>query len=329
MGKLNFDGNVYSSEPGETVLESLLRKNLDVPYGCQAGYCHACMMQSLDSAPPETSQAGLKEALKQQNHFLPCICHPENDMEIALPDHSAVSLESRVIVKEALSKDIIRLILQYEGVLDFRAGQFVNLTRSDGLTRAYSIANPSEKDNRLEFHIRRLPNGEFSAWAYDELAVGESLTLSEAQGDCHYLPDYSDRELLLIGTGSGLAPLYGIVLDALENDHSGSIHLYHGSRNTDGLYLTEVLEQLAANNENFNFTPCISGENVPDGYGAGRAENIAFSNIPDLKGWTVFLCGHPEMINEAKKRASLNGAPLQNIYSDAFLVNSPKEAVRE
>jgi len=324
VAKLNFEGKVYSLQAEETVLETLLRENLNVPYGCQGGVCQTCMMRSTDTPPPAAAQVGLKEPLKKKNYFLPCVCYPENDMEIVRPDHSGISLESKVVAKESLSRDIIRVTLQFEGELDFRAGQFVNLTRSDGVTRSYSIANPPGKDNLLEFHIRRLPNGEFSAWAYDELAVGESLILSEPQGDCHYLPDYSDRELLLVGTGSGLAPLYGIVLDALENDHSGSIHLYHGSRNTEGLYLVDELRQLATNNEKFNYTPCISGEDVADGYSAGRAESVALSNISDLKGWTVFLCGHPEMVSQAKKQAYLSGASLQNIYSDPFLVNSPK-----
>ena len=324
MAKLIFEGNVYSSQTEETVLETLLRENLDVPYGCQAGHCQTCMMRSLDKTPPAITQVGLKESLKAKNYFLPCICHPEDDMEIVRPDEIGNTFESKVIAKEILSQEIVQLILQYEGEMDFYAGQFVNLIRPDGVTRAYSIANPPGKENLLEFHIRRLPNGEFSAWAYDELSIGEPITISEPKGDCHYLSNYSDRELLLIGTGTGLAPLYGILLAALENEHSGSIHLYHGSRNSDGLYLVDELRQLATDNENFNYTPCISGKDVADGYSTGRAESVALLNIPDLKGWTVFLCGHPEMVDTAKKQAYLSGASLQNIYSDPFLLNPPK-----
>jgi NAD(P)H-flavin reductase len=54
----------------------------------------------------------------------------------------------------------------------------------------------------------------------------------------------------------------------------------------------------------------------------GRANDIALSRLPDLKGWRVFLCGHPEMVNETKRQAYLNGASLKDIYADAFHVAS-------
>jgi NAD(P)H-flavin reductase len=277
-------------------------------------------MRSLDNSPPVSAQVGLKDTLQKQNYFLACVCHPEQDMTVALPNQQGASIEAGVIKKQLLTPDIVQLVLEYQSPFNFFAGQFVNLKRPDGLTRSYSIANIPLAKNILEFHIRRLPNGQFSSWVYDELEVGAQLTISEAQGSCHYLPGRAEQPLILVGTGSGLAPLYGIIADALAQDHSGPIHLFHGSRDLNGLYFVDEMRELAEKFDNFHYTPCISGEGIESDHVQGRAHDIALSSTETLSGWRVFLCGHPEMVNQTKKMAFMKGASMSDIYVDAFHV---------
>jgi NAD(P)H-flavin reductase len=282
-------------------------------------------MRSLDNSPPVSAQVGLKDTLQKQNYFLACICHPEQDMTVALPNQEGISIDAGVIKKQLLTPDIVHLVLEYQSPFKFFAGQFVNLKRSDGLTRSYSIANIPQHENILEFHIRRLPNGQFSSWVYDELELGESVTISEAQGSCHYLPGREEQPLMLIGTGSGLAPLYGIIADALAQDHSGPIHLYHGSRDLNGLYFIDEMRELASEFDNFHYTPCLSGEGIESDHIRGRAHDIALSSTESLSGWRVFLCGHPDMVNQTKRMAFMKGASMADIYADAFHVMQEKK----
>jgi NAD(P)H-flavin reductase/ferredoxin len=320
MRRITIDESTFSCQPDETVLETLLRENVRVPNGCRQGLCQACLMRSLDNSPPVSAQNGLKDTLQAQKYFLSCICHPEQDMTVALPNQQGASIEASVIDKQQLTPDIIRLVLAYKTPFNFFAGQFVNLKRADGLTRSYSIANIPHHENILEFHIRRLPNGQFSSWVHDELELGAQLTLSEAQGSCHYLPGRAEQPLILIGTGSGLAPLYGIIADALAQEHSGPIHLFHGSRDLNGLYFVDEMRELAERFANFHYTPCLSGESIESDHVRGRAHDIALSSIESLNGWRVFLCGHPEMVSQSKKMAFMKGASMSDIYVDAFHV---------
>jgi len=320
MRSITIGESTFSCQPDETVLETLLRENIQVPNGCRQGLCQACLMRSLDTPPPVSAQNGLKDTLQKQNYFLACVCHPEQNMTVALPNQQGASVEAGVIKKRLLTPDIVQLVLEYQSPFNFFAGQFVNLKRPDGLTRSYSIANIPQHENVLEFHIRRLPNGQFSSWVYDELEVGAQLTISEAQGSCHYLPGRAEQPLMLVGTGSGLAPLYGIIADALAQDHSGPIHLYHGSRDLNGLYFVDEMRELAAKFDNFHYTPCISGEGIESDHVQGRAHDIALSSTETLSGWRVFLCGHPEMVNQTKKMAFMKGASMADIYADAFHV---------
>lgn len=320
MRSITFGESTFSCQPDETVLETLLRENVQIPNGCRQGLCQACMMRSLDNPPPVSAQTGLKDTLQKQNYFLACICHPEQDMAVALPNQQGASIEAIVIKKQRLTPEIVQVVLEYQSQFNFFAGQFVNLKRPDGLTRSYSIANIPLSKNILEFHIRRLPNGQFSSWVYDELEVGTRLSLSEPQGSCYYLPGRAEQPLLLVGTGSGLAPLYGIIADALAQEHSGPIHLFHGSRDLNGLYLIDEMRELAEKFDNFQYTPCISGKDIDSDHVQGRAHDIALSAIETLSGWRVYLCGHPEMVNQTKRMAFMKGASMTDIYADAFHV---------
>ena len=319
MTRIKFEDQTVIAKNDETVLQALLRSNIQVPYGCQQGVCQSCLMRSLDNAPPPSSQVGLKDTQQKQNYFLACICQPENDMMVTLTNAKNRWLEAEVVEKRNLSENVVFLKLKSKEPLAFFAGQFVNLRRDDGVIRSYSIANIHNSEHELEFHIRVLSNGEFSGWVANELTAGMSLTFSHAQGSCHYVEGKTDQPLLLIGTGTGLAPLYGIIRDALSHNHQGDIHLFHGSRDKSGLYLENKLRELTLKYPNFHYTPCLSGEVISDVYAQGRVHDVALKHFPKLSGWRVYLCGQPEMVNNAKKMAYLQGASLSSIYADAFI----------
>lgn len=324
MYKITVADNSYPCRPDETVLDVLVRENINISFACRKGTCHSCMVRSLDAPPPPASQTGLKDTLKSHHHFLACQCHPEQDMTIKLPDQSEFYSSGRVIVNKMLNRNTLLLIIAFKDAFEFKAGQFVNLQRPDGLTRSYSIANIPQENNTLEFHIRRLPGGQFSEWLHDEVLVGDSIAVSESRGHCFYLPDRKDQGILLVGTGTGLAPLAGILTDALSHGHSGPIHLFHGSRDVEDLYRIDEMSKLAERHPNFHYTPCISGNHVPEGFARGRANDIAMSSISDLTGWRVFLCGHPDMVNQMKRQAFLKGASIADIYVDAFYIATDK-----
>lgn len=322
MFKLTIEKNIYSCQPEETVLDALLRENVNLSYACNKGTCHSCMVRSLDAMPPKSAQIGLKDTLKKHRHFLACQCRPEQDMTIKLPDQSEFYTEGTVIVNEMLNRNTLLLIIAFKDAFEFNAGQFVNLQRPDGLTRSYSIANIPQENNTLEFHIRRLPGGRFSQWLHDELKAGDAIAVSEPRGHCFYLPERSEQSLLLVGTGTGLAPLAGILTDALVQGHTGAIHLFHGSRELEDLYRIDEMRKLAQQHANFHYTPCLSGAYVPEGFARGRVNEVALSSIADLKDWRVFLCGHPDMVQQMKRTAFLKGAATADIYADAFLAST-------
>jgi len=310
-------------QQGESLLDALLREQVDIPYACREGACQSCMVRSLLGSPPPEAQKGLKDVLQHQNYFLACLCLPHADMTISIGASPATFNQATVIGKELLNPETLLLTIELAAPMDYYAGQFVNLKRADGLIRSYSIANNRIHAHKLTFHIRRLAGGHFSEWAHQELAIGDRIDVSDPQGSCFYLPNNLEQNMLLVGTGSGLAPLAGIIEEALHEGHHGEIHLYHGSREKDGLYWIAEMRELEQKHPNFHYTPCVSRGDATDGLAQGRANDVALSELSSLKNWRVYLCGHPDMVHQTKRDAFLKGANFQNIYSDAFHVASP------
>jgi NAD(P)H-flavin reductase len=275
--------------------------------------------------PPSAAQTGLKPTLRQQGYFLACLCRPDGDLEVALPgDDVAPSTPAVVIGKRALNRDILQISLRCERPFSYHAGQFVHLRRDDGLTRSYSISNLPNAEGVIELHVRRLNGGVMSGWIHDELQVGAAVRVAGPHGDCYYTPDNREDGLLLIGTGSGLAPLVGIVRDALQQGHCGPIQLYHGSYRPEGLYLVEELRRLSVEHPSFIYAPCVDeGDGPAVDCRVGRSDQTALCEHPDLKGWRVYLCGHPEMVKSAKRRAFLAGASMRDIFADPFVISAP------
>lgn len=319
MAEIRYNDLQYTMSNTDTVLDCLLRNGIDAPNSCRTGICQCCLMRAVDGTPPPASQNGLKDTLRAQGYFLPCVCRPETDLAIVSADACVrTSVRAQVLSKVSLNADIVRVRLRPDGDFPYRAGQFLHLRRPDGLTRSYSLAS-LPGDPHLDLHIRCLPGGRMSDWVRSSLAPGDWVDITGPTGDCFYVEGEPQRPLLLIGTGSGLAPLFGIVRDALEHGHTGPISLFHGSWEPSGLYLETEMDGLSAQYPNLTYTACVD-RGALERHTIGRADVTALQRHRDLKSWRIYLCGHPEMVKFAKRGAFLQGASIRDIYADPFVL---------
>lgn len=318
MPELTFEGAAFETEGDETVLDVLLRHGVALPSSCRKGVCQTCLLRSTSAPLPARAQEALKPTLRAQGYFLPCVCPVTRDMVVERPRDADVLGRAVVVAKTTLGGDVCRLHLAPATALYYHAGQFVNLRRADGLSRSYSLASVPHSDAHLELHVRRMKDGLMSSWIFDELAVGHAIDFYGPSGSCFYLPGREQGDLLLVGTGTGLAPLVGIARDALLSGHRGRVDLYQGSATVRGLYLDDELRALAGRFDNFHYTPCLDGEEQGPGCARGRANDVAFAEHPRLEGCRVYLAGLPAMVAKAKKTAYLAGAALADIHADPF-----------
>ena len=317
MPKVTYGGQSF--ECGEqSVLDTLTAQSISIPHGCKSGICHSCLMCATEGEVPEDAQKGLRPNQVEKNYFLACACVPEQDIVVVLPDDAMGKMEAKVSGIEYLCPDILGIRLKPSAPFEYRAGQFVNLFKDEATVRSYSLASVPALDEELFLNVRRVPNGEVTTWLFDSVKEGDAVVISEACGDCYYEPGKPGQDLLLIGTGSGLAPLYGIIREALRNGHSGRIALYHGNNTVEGFYLMQELKALAARHANFSYVPCVSAGEAPEGYRQGMVHEVALQENPKLSGWRVYLCGNPLMVKAAQQQTFLAGASLNEIFADPF-----------
>jgi CDP-4-dehydro-6-deoxyglucose reductase len=305
MPTVRYGGHVCELLEYESALDALLRSGAPVSYSCKAGACGSCMLRAIEGGVPAAAQAGLKDSWKARAYFLACLCHPEADLTAAPVDADA-QVSARIASLDPLSADVMRVRLACDAPFEFRPGQYISLVRSDGLARSYSIASLPGED--IELHIRLLPNGRMSDWIRSTARPGDTVRILGPSGDCFYTPVRPEQPLLLIGTGTGLAPLYGILRDALQQGHTGPITLFHGAVRAEGLYLRDELAGLAG----LTYVPTLLESDGP-------IDQLALQRFPNPAGMRAFLCGDPAIVTSLKKKLFLAGMNLSDIHADAFL----------
>ena len=318
MAQIRFADADCELDPGESVLECLTRHGHSLPSSCRTGVCQSCMLRCEHGAIPEAARAGLKAQWVAQGYFLPCVCRPEADLVVDRCDAEGLLYRTQLVGVHRLSSDVVRVRLETPPGFVFEAGQFVQLIRPDlGIGRPYSIASVPDED--LEFHVRVVRAGVVSPWLA-EASPGTEVEVQGPTGVCVYLDDIRENPLLLAGTGTGLAPLLGILRQALRAGHRGPIDFYRGALSKDGFYPCDALDELAAGYSQLRVHECVL-------HGAARPPNRRVINIERAiqedgtatSDTVAYVCGSPEFVQSLKKKLYLSGIDLSNILADAFV----------
>lgn len=321
MPTITYDGRVIALAPGQTVLEALEGAGVAVPYACRAGACQTCAVQAVSGSVPAAAQIGLSEPRRRLGVFLSCVCRPEEDLVVRAVDQGE-DVPAFLVARERIG-EVLVLRLGLGRGLDFRAGQFITLLRDDDIARPYSIASlPGEGEGagELELHVRHLAGGAMSEWLA-AAPIGAGLRVRGPFGECFYIDGEPSAPLLLAGTGTGLAPLLGILREALRQGHQGPITVIHGARDASGLYGLARLRALAAEHPNVTvIASALTGE--AEGVVAEPIEALVLASakaIADRAQARAYLCGDPGVVQRARRQLFMAGLAMRRIHADAFL----------
>lgn len=322
MVALTFEGVAFEAREGQTVLAALEAADISIDSSCRAGVCQSCMVQSLDGAPPKSAQVGLPKALVLDGYFMACVCVPEGPLTIGRAGHVRQRVDAVVRSLDRLSDTVVCLRLEPDGPFAYRPGQFLSLIDPGSkIARSYSIAGGV--DGLIELHVRIISGGRMSGLVSSAIAPGYRMTIGGPSGSCYYEDVDPNRRIVLAGTGTGLAPLWAILNDAVAHDHRGPISLYHGALDPSGLYLVEALEGLQVRRPGFSYLPCIRDQADPSGT---DLVSVVAGAETDLANTTFFLCGDELLVNRLKRALFLAGAKLDRIHADPFVAAQPKPA---
>ncbi|WP_312935010.1 iron-sulfur-binding ferredoxin reductase [Pseudomonas sp.] len=296
----------WSVPAGSNLLDALNQAGVSVPCSCRAGSCHACLVRCLAGEPDDARPDALSAAQRGDGWRLACQCRVLSDLHIAPFDPRTDALPAQVTDLDWRG-EVLRLRLLLERPLRYQAGQHVVLWLRS-VARPYSLASVPGEDRALEFHLDCRRPGAFSDLAR-QLQVGDELGLGELRGGAlHYDPDWQDRPLCLLAAGTGLAPLWGILREAVRQGHAGPIRVLHLAHSAQGHYLADALDALAA----------VGGQIQVD-YVLAEQLPHALAGLRGLPRQTVALaCGAPGTVEQFARALFMAGLPRSQLFADVF-----------
>jgi Flavodoxin reductases (ferredoxin-NADPH reductases) family 1 len=191
---------------------------------------------------------------------------------------------------------------------EFTAGQYVSLgVEHTGqlVQRPYSIVSLDRGATRVELFIRRLPDGRLSNLLWP-LPVGTRVRVGPARG-LFTLDRLDGRPRIMVGTGTGLAPLLAMLADGDARRDATPNVLIHGVSYYAELAYGERIALWAANGLPIDYRPTVSRpherRNETWTGPVGRAETQLaqlLDESPEARNGVAYLCGNPDMIDACR-----------------------------
>ena len=199
------------------------------------------------------------------------------------------------------------------------------------IIRAYSMANYPEEKGVVKFNIRiatpppgsqGIPPGQMSSWVFN-LKPGEKVKVYGPFGE--FFAKDTDAEMVFIGGGAGMAPMRSHIFDQLKRLGSKrKISFWYGARSLREMFYVEDYDQLAAENENFDWHVALSDPQPEDNWDGltGFIHNVLYEQYlkdhPAPEDCEYYMCGPPMMNAAVIKMLTDLGVEPENILLDDF-----------
>lgn len=321
----------YEVRGGRTLLSTLMGEKVFIPSACGGrGSCGLCKVKVTKGAGGllPTELPWLSEEERTDGTRLSCQIKVKNDIEISIPEElfSVQQYTARVRRIRDLTHDIKELSLDLiePETIELTAGQFVQIQTpeyeltDEPVYRAYSVSSPPSVTNAVEIEVRRVPNGICTTYVHDYLKEGDELILNGPYGE-FYLRD-TQRDVVCIAGGSGMAPLKAILHDMLDRGVNRQVRYFFGAVTKRDLFLVDEMKEMEAKLPNFAFIPALSAPAPEDGWEGetGLITEVLDRHLASGDNLEAYLCGSPGMIDACVKVLRDKGMPEELIYYDKF-----------
>ncbi|MBE1495605.1 benzoate/toluate 1,2-dioxygenase reductase subunit [Amycolatopsis lexingtonensis] len=325
---LSFEDGVtrfITCAPDQTVADASYRQRINIPLDCRDGACGTC--KAFCESGEYDGGTYIDDALTAdeagRGYVLPCSMKPKSDLVLRIASTSAVAktqaatYPATITALDRLSPTTMAVTLETpeRDKLAFLPGQYVNIAvPGTGESRSYSFSNaPDEK--HLTFLVKITPGGVMSEYLTGRAKTGDELTFTGPHGS--FFLRETDRPVLLLAGGTGLAPILSILRTLRAAGSTRPVHLIYGVSTDDDLVEVETLEELAAQVENLTWDHCVAdpGSTAPHkGYVTTliRDEHLHGGDV------AVYLCGPPPMVEAVREHFSGAGFEPTGFYYEKF-----------
>ncbi|NOY80991.1 MAG: 2Fe-2S iron-sulfur cluster binding domain-containing protein [Kiritimatiellaeota bacterium] len=321
----------FEVDGGDSLLNLLTQEGLFIPSACGGrGSCGLCKVNVLSGGGPLLPTEGPHLAAEEidAGMRLACQLKVRNDIEIEVPRElfSVQRYRAAVASIEDLTGDIKRLRLELVDpeTIVFAPGQYIQLQapaygeNPEAVYRAYSIASDRRDSRHIDLIIRLVPNGTCTTWVFTILKTADSVEFNGPYGE--FCLRQSDRPMVFIAGGSGLAPFMSILAQMAAEQNARTCRFFFGARSRGDLFLLDDMARFERELPDFKFIPALSDPAPEDDWSGetGLITDVVARHFPDCSGMEAYLCGSPGMLGACIKVLSEHGLAEENIYFDKF-----------
>jgi Na+-transporting NADH:ubiquinone oxidoreductase subunit F len=252
-----------------------------------------------------------------------------NDLEIELPAELFLIKEFKVRVGRIVDmtpfiKSVTLEILSPEEGISFKPGQYIQLEvpkyklSKEPEYRAFSMSSSSKESHSVELYVGLVEKGVVSTYVHEFLEEEEELIMRGPFGDFYFRD--SEREILLIATGTGLAPIMSILRHIQSERIQRKSTLFFGTRYQEDLFKVDELRVMEKEIPTFTYIPTLSREAEDTHWEGkrGRVTDLIDELLPERADYDVYICGNPEMVDSCAERLLKKGVSADHIYFDKF-----------
>jgi len=317
---------------GSPLLFSLQDEGIFIPSACGGkGTCAYCKVKVLEGGGPvlPTETPYLSPEEFEENVRLSCQVKIRNDLSIEIPEELFLIKEFKVQVDhlEDLTpyiKGLTLAIVEQEESITFKPGQYIQLEipkyklSSVPEFRAFSMASFPDESKKIELYVGLVEKGIVSTYVHDFLKEGDELVMRGPFGDFFYRE--SDRDILMIATGTGLAPIMSILRHMRKEQMQRKTTLFFGTRTEEDLYCEAELKGLQKELPTFTYVPTLSRVSDNSSWKGERSRVTALieKKIPEGSELDVYICGSPEMVDSCLLILEKKAIPSEHVYFDKF-----------
>jgi NAD(P)H-flavin reductase len=221
------------------------------------------------------------------------------------------------ISHEILAAKFHYLVFEAEKSLKAMPGQYISVKVSNQRINCYSIAT-DEGENKFGLLIDTKPGGVGSKF-FENIKTGDKITYLGPFGTFTFKPDDGSKQILFLGTGSGIAPLRCMIDDLIKNNTLNKpLNFYFGLRFTTDVFWHDYLQKLSEKYPNIKYKLVLSQPDESWHGLTGHITEAVKADFPDAGDCAAYLCGGKHMIEEATEILLASGCRQERIYSEKF-----------